>query len=75
MTKVNGQIVDINGATLENSKGEIYKISQDVLIYSANAGSYKKMTLEDAMSGEYNISAYYDKSEKDGGRIRVIYLS
>lgn len=75
LIKVGGQIVDINGATLENSKGEIYKISENVLIYSVSGGTYTKMTLEDVMSGEYNITAYYDKLEKDGGRIRVIYLS
>ena len=75
LTKVSGQIVDINGATLENSKGEIYKISENVLIYSVSDRTYTKMTLEDAMSGEYNVSVYYDKQEKDGGRIRVIYLS
>lgn len=75
LTRVNGQVVDINGAALETSKGETHKISENVLIYSVNGGTYTKMTLEDAMSGEYNISAYYDKTEKNGGRIRVIYLS
>ena len=75
LTRVSGQIVDINGVTLETSKGETYKISENVLIYSVNGGIYTKMTLEDVMSGEYNISAYYDKTEKKGGRIRVIYLS
>jgi len=75
LTKVSGQIIDINGVTLENSKEETYKISENVLIYSVKNGIYTKMTLEDALSGEYNITAYYDKPEKDGGRIRVIHLN
>jgi len=75
LTKVSGQVIDFNGVTLENSKGETYKVSENVLIYSVNGGIYTKMTLEDAMSGDYNISAYYDKADKNGGRIRVIYLS
>ena len=75
LEKVGGQIVDINGVTLENSKEETYKISENVLIYSVKDGTYMKMTLEDALSGEYTISAYYDKPEKEGGRIRVIHLN
>ena len=75
LTKVSGQIEGINGVTLENSKGETYKISENVLIYAVKDGEYIKMTLDDALSGEYNISAYYDKPEKEGGRIRVIQLN
>jgi len=75
LTKVSGQIVDINGVILENSKQETYKISENVLIYSVKGGTYTKMTLEDVLSGEYTISAYYDKTEKEGGRIRVIHLN
>ena len=37
---------------------------------------YEEATIDDEMSGEYkNITAYYDKSEANGGRIRVLYLS
>jgi hypothetical protein len=31
-----------------------------------------KIPIEDAINGSYKLKAYYDKSESEGGRIRVI---
>ena len=31
--------------------------------------------LDAPTSGEYNVLAYYDKEEKEGGRVRVIVIS
>lgn len=56
---------------------ETHKISDKVAVYkktSASTAEYSTMTLSDLIADKdkYRISAYYDKSSANGGRVRVI---
>lgn len=48
-----------------------YKLSDRVTVYR-RTGSLMKIPLEEAKNSGYRLTAYYDKSESAGGRIRVI---
>lgn len=57
-------------ATINGSK---YKLSDNVLIYKVDGlTTVNRLALDDAINGSYKLTAYYDKSEAEGGRIRVI---
>lgn len=52
---------------------QTYKISDSVVVYhKAELGRYMKIPIDDAINGNYRLSAYYDKSQDAGGRIRII---
>lgn len=75
LEKVEGSIVNVNNSYVENSKGEKMKVASDVVVYVRENSEYNLSTIEEAMNGDYNIVAYYDKTEKEGGRVRVIVIS
>lgn len=62
-------------STLTNTYAVIgnkqYKLSDRVLVYK-KTGSLMKIPLEEAINGGYKLKAYYDKTESQGGRIRII---
>lgn len=72
LEKVNGGIVNANSSYVESSKGESFKVSADVVVYYKNNSNYYLYSIDDVMSGEYNVSAYYDTV---GELVRVIILS
>ena len=50
-----------------------YLLSDKVAVYyKALSMPYMKITLDDAINGDYRLTAYYDKAESSGGRIRII---
>lgn len=50
-----------------------YKLSDQVVVYEEIAvRSYNMISLNEAINGNYTCTAYYDKTESEGGRIRVI---
>ena len=68
----NGSISDLNGerAVINNVE---YKLSDKVVIYKrSEVTKYQKITLDEAISGNYGMIAYYDNTESNGGRIRII---
>ena len=70
------KVVSVNNVYLETDENKIYKLSDNVFVYKMDGTLYEEATIDDAMSGEYkNITAYYDETEANGGRIRVLYLS
>ena len=75
LEKIEGSIVNINNSYLENSKGEKIKVASNVVVYLRENSEYNLSTIENAMNGNYSISAYYDKEEKAGGRVRLIVIS
>lgn len=75
LEKVEGSIINVNNSYVENSKGEKIKVSNDVVVYVRVNSEYNLSTMEEALSGEYNVSAYYDKELEKGGRVRVIIIS
>ena len=75
LEKVNGSVVNINNSYIENSIGEKIKVSSNVVVYLRENSEYNLSTMEEAMSGNYNVLAYYDREEREGGRVRVIVIS
>ena len=50
-----------------------YKLMDGVKVYKRqDISTFLEMSLNEAISGNYRYSCYYDKSEDKGGRIRVI---
>lgn len=55
--------------------GNDYKLSDSVVVYEeVGILSYNKISLNEAISGDYTYSVYYDKTESEGGRVRVIVV-
>lgn len=48
-----------------------YLLSDKVIVYK-KTDTYMKIPLDEAINGGYNLTAYYDKSQSLGGRIRII---
>ena len=49
-----------------------YKLSDDIAVYYAENMQYVQTSLESVSNGHFKLTCYYDKSESEGGRIRVI---
>lgn len=50
-----------------------YKLSDEVAVYEdTGIMRYNLISINDAINGNYSLSAYSDKPEEQGGRIRVI---
>lgn len=77
LSVVSSTITDVNEVQIETSKGETYLLSSDVVVYNnTNSNGYSIIPLSDIIGNDdYNIKAYYDKSEASGGRIRVIMVT
>ncbi len=74
LAKVNGSITDINAYSIQAGNSS-YRLADDVVVYKKlSLQNYALMTLTELLenSEEFSIRAYYDKAEKNGGRIRVI---
>lgn len=53
--------------------GNKYLLSDKVVVYrKTDIANYMKTTLDDAINGNYKLTAYYDKQQASGGRIRII---
>lgn len=77
LSAVSSIVTDVNGMQIETSKGEIYLLSSDVVVYdNTNSTGFSIIPLSDIIGNDgYNIKAYYDKSESSGGRIRVMVIT
>ena len=49
-----------------------YTLSDQVLVYERRDGRYFLSTLARAQEGDFTLTAWYDKPEAQGGRVRVI---
>lgn len=53
-----------------------YKLSDEVAVYKeAGVLAYNKISINEAIEGNYTLTAYYDSEEAAGGRIRIIIAS
>lgn len=77
LSTVSSTITDVNEVQIETSKGETYLLSSEVVVYdNTSYTGYSIIPLSDIIGNNgYNIKAYYDKSEINGGRIRVIVVT
>lgn len=49
-----------------------YTLSDDVVVYERRGSQYYLSSLARAQSGDFTLTAWYDKAESEGGRIRVV---
>jgi len=73
LSEISSKITDINGVEIETSDEETFILSSDVVVYEKTSSGYKVIPLSDITeTDDYNLKAYYDKTEANGGRIRII---
>ena len=66
------EVDSINGNTIVDAQNHSYTLSDSVAVYVYESGEYQLTSLERVSGGEYRLTAWYDKPENEGGRIRVI---
>ena len=72
LTAYSGKITDLT-RTAATIGSQDYLLSDSVIVYyRRDMSTYLKIPLDDAISGDYSMTAYYDKPESSGGRIRII---
>lgn len=53
--------------------GSTYLLGSDVTVYHIDASYNARMiTMDEAKNGNYKLTAYYDKEQSQGGRVRII---
>ena len=76
LSVLKGTVESISAASLTAADGKEYLISDSAVVYARgkNVTNYTVMPLNDLVndSAKYRITAYYDKAESAGGRIRVL---
>ena len=77
LEKFNEGSFTVKANAIKTQSGKEFKLADKVLIYHKTKGykeyQYTIMTISDVLDNtNYKLSAYYDKEEKFGGRIRVI---
>ena len=76
LSALKGTVESISAASLTAADGKDYLISDSTVVYARgkNVTNYTVMPLNDLVndSEKYRITAYYDKAENAGGRIRVL---
>ena len=66
------EVDSINGNTIVDAQNHSYTLSDNVAVYVYENNEYQLTSLERVSGGEYRLTAWYDKPENEGGRIRVI---
>jgi len=77
LSVISSTITNVNEVQIETTIGEIYLLSSNVVVYdNTSYTEYSIIPLSDIIGNDgYNIKAYYDKSEGNGGRVRVIVVT
>ena len=66
------EVDNINGNTIVDAQNHSYTLSDNVAVYVYENNEYQLTSLERVSGGDYRLTAWYDKPENEGGRIRVI---
>ena len=66
------EVDGINGNTIVDAQNHSYTLSDSVAVYVYENNEYQLTSLERVSGGDYRLTAWYDKPENEGGRIRVI---
>ena len=66
------EVDNINGNTIVDAQNHSYTLSDSVAVYVYENNEYQLTSLERVSGGDYRLTAWYDKPENEGGRIRVI---
>lgn len=76
LSSINGSLSSLTHTSAKIG-GNTYPVSSNVCVYVKNYyGTYLIMALSDLINNldEYSVSAYYDKSAKSGGCVRVLVV-
>lgn len=65
-------VAAITGTTVQNSDGETHTIWDHAAAYVLENSTYSGIDRNELNLADYTIRAYYDKSDAEGGRIRVL---
>ena len=66
------EVDSINGNTIVDAQNRSYTLSDNAALYVYENNEYQLTSLERVSGGDYRLTAWYDKPENEGGRIRVI---
>ena len=66
------EVDSVNGNTIVDAQNHSYTLSDSVAVYVYENNEYQLTSLERVSGGDYRLTAWYDKPENEGGRIRVI---
>ena len=66
------EVDSVNGNTIVDAQNHSYTLSDSVAVYVYESGEYQLTSLDRVSGGDYRLTAWYDKPESEGGRIRVI---
>lgn len=76
LASLNEKVESLNHISLTTSDGKTYLLSPNVVAFKASGSAYDSsveiIPIADVINGNYTVSAYYDKAQERGGRIRVI---
>lgn len=72
LVKYSGTVSELTSTYAEINMNK-YLLSDKVKVYKkTDITSYSRISLNEAVSGNYSYTCYYDKTQDKGGRIRVI---
>lgn len=74
LSQLSSKVVSANPIFVQTADGKSHKISQDLLAYKLMSGTYVLTNAADAVKSK-SVYAYFDKSEADGGLVRVLIAS
>ena len=74
LTRISEKISTLNYSYLETSSGVKHRISPSVIVYKVVSGTRTLTTIDEAVSGNWELAAYYDEEQSDGGMVRMIYI-
>lgn len=75
LTRVSGTITDLNSVCVKTSS-KTYLVSDKVVVYKRDYDyNYTLFNIEDIDLKNPNVSAFYDRSCENGGRIRIIVVN
>lgn len=74
LSKYQGTVSELT-STEATIGGNDYSISDKVAVYKKTSiSTFSKISLNEAINGDYKYTCYYDKAENKGGRIRIIVV-
>ncbi len=75
LTRLDESISEISQASIKTKNGNTYQLADGIVVYKKISNSYMIIPFSEIEGNDnITISAYYDKKEKFGGRIRVLIV-
>ncbi|MCB6365706.1 S-layer homology domain-containing protein [Intestinibacillus massiliensis] len=65
-------VAALTAGYVQDGEGERHTIWDHAVVYLLQNNTYSKMDRNELNLADYNVSAYYDKDDAEGGRVRVL---